>query len=215
VERIKTLARQGYYDGLVFFRVIGDFMAQTGDKANTGAGQSDVPPLKGEFIFRRGPEAPFGGVPDGKGATVGFVGPVPVLTQPDGLMALMADGKVRASGVFCPGVAGMARTGDPDSASTQFFLMRQRSAALDERYTPWGRVVQGLDVVRALNVGEPPTNPDVMTTVRLAADLPAAERPNLWRVDAASPAMRARLAAAAQAPGFTPCTVELPVEARK
>jgi hypothetical protein len=54
-----------------------------------------------------------------------------------------------------------------------------------------------------------------MTKVAIAADLPAAEQPNLWRVDPASPAMRARLAAAVQAPGFTPCTVELPVEARK
>jgi peptidylprolyl isomerase len=217
VERIKTLAREGYYDGLQFFRVIDVFMAQGGDKANNGAGETGLPPLTGAFSFRRGPDGPFVGASNGRGGTFGFVGPSPVNSQPDDLMALTADGKVKAWGVFCPGVAGMARTNNPDSASSQFFLMRQAFQTLDDQYTPWGRVVQGLDVVRAFNVGEPPANPDVMTKVRVAADLPAAERPNLWRVDPASPAFRARMAAAVQAkgPAFTPCDVEVPVEARR
>jgi len=215
VERIKMLTRAGYYDGLKFFRVIGDFMAQTGDKTNTGGGTPEYPMLPGAFSFRRGPEVPYSGVKDAKGANFGFVGPVPVSSQPDDLMLMTADGKVKASGIFCPGIAGMARAGDPDSASTQFFLMRQTSHSLDERYTPWGRVLVGLDVVRSINVGEPPPNPDVMTRARIAADLPAGERPNVWRVDPASPGFRARLTAAAAQPGFDVCAIDVPAEVRK
>jgi peptidylprolyl isomerase len=217
VARIKALARQGFYDGLKFFRVIDTFMAQTGDKANTGSGASGQPALKGTFTFRRGPEVPYSGMSNGKGGSFGFIGPMAVYSQPDGLMGLTADGKVKATGLFCPGVAGMARTGDPDSASSQFFLMRQTNAALDGQYTPWGRVVSGLEVVRALNVGEPPPAPDVMTKVRVAADIPAADRPNVWRIDPTSPAFRARIAAAVAARGedFTPCDIEIPNEVRK
>jgi len=49
VERIKTLTRQGFYDGVVFHRVIPGFMAQTGDPTGTGSGGSDLPDLKAEF----------------------------------------------------------------------------------------------------------------------------------------------------------------------
>jgi peptidylprolyl isomerase len=217
VARIKELARQGYYDGLKFFRVIDDFMDQTGDKTNTGAGQSGLPALKGTFTFRRGPDLPYAGVDMGHGASVGFIGPMAFAGQSDGLMGLTADGKVKAWGLFCPGVAGMARTGDPDSASTQFFLMRHAYPQLNTQYTPWGRVVVGLDVVQAIKTGEPPADPDSMTKVQIAADMPAAERPNVWRVDPTSAAFRARLAAgfASAGPDFTPCDVELPSEIRK
>ena len=217
VERIKTLAHQGYYDGLKFFRVIDEFMAQTGDKANTGAGESGLPPLKGTFNFRRGPKDPVVTAPNARGGEFGFVGALPVNSQPDELMGLTADGKVKAWGAFCSGVAGMARTNDPDSAATQFFLMRHPYPSLDDRYTPWGRVVVGLEVVRAINVGEPPANPDVMTRVRLASDLPAAERPDVWQVDPASAAFRARMAAAVRDKGaeFTACDLDVPAEIRK
>jgi peptidylprolyl isomerase len=217
VEQIKRLTRAGYYDGLKFFRVIDDFMAQTGDKANTGAGASAEPVLKGTFTFRRGPDVPFAGTGNGHGGAVGFVGPAPVLSQPDDLMGLTADGKVKAWGLFCPGTAGMARTGEPDSASTQFFLMRQAFPTLNTQYTPWGRAVVGLDVVRALAVGEPPVNPDTMLKVRMASDMPAAERPNVWRVDTGSAAFRAHLAAvmAARGADFSPCEVDVPGEIRK
>jgi peptidylprolyl isomerase len=217
VDRIKTLTKQGYYDGLVFFRVIDQFMAQTGDKANTGAGKTDIPALKGAFTFRRGPEVPFSGIGNGHGGAIGFVGPMAVNSQPDDLMGLTADGKVKAYGLFCPGVAGMARTGDPDSGQTQFFLMRQTFPTLDAQYTPFGRVVAGLEVVRAIKTGEPPISPDTMTKVRMAADIPAAERPNVWRVDPASPDFRANLAATLAARGaeFTPCDIAVPSEIRK
>lgn len=217
VERIKMLAKQGYYDGLKFFRVIDTFMAQTGDKDNTGAGQSGLPPLKGTFNFRRGPQSAYVGGQGPRGGGFGYIGSMPIHSQPDDLMGFMADGKVKAWGVFCAGVAGMARTGDPDSAATQFFLMRQPYHSLDDNYTPWGKVVSGLEVVRALAVGEPPATPDIMTKVRVAADLPAAERPNVWRIDPASPAFRARMAAAvaARGPDFNACDLEVPAEVRK
>jgi peptidylprolyl isomerase len=217
VERVKMLVRQGYYDGLKFFRVIDEFMAQTGDKANTGAGDSGLPTLKGPFTFRRGPETPYVGAENGHGGSFGFIGPMAISGQTDALMGLTADGKVKAWGLFCPGVAGMARTGEPDTAATQFFLMRQTFPTLDAQYTPWGRVVSGLEVVRAITVGEPPANPDAMLQVRMASDIPAAERPNVWRVDPASAAFRAHLAAAMTARGadFTPCDVDVPSEVRK
>ncbi|HTI66433.1 MAG TPA: peptidylprolyl isomerase [Caulobacteraceae bacterium] len=217
VARIKDLAHQGYYDGLKFFRVIDNFMVQTGDKANTGAGESGVPTLKGTFNFRRSPDMPFAGAKNPRGGTFGFMGPMPVYTQPDELAALTADGKVKAWAAYCPGVAGMARTADENSASAQFFLMRQAFPTLEDQYTAWGRVVAGLDVVRAIAVGEPPPNPDAMTRVRMVADLPAAERPDVWRIDPASADFRAHMDAVAAARGaqFTPCDIDVPSEIRK
>jgi peptidylprolyl isomerase len=218
VARIKDLAHQGWYDGLQFFRVIDDFMAQTGDKANTGAGDSGLPTLKAQFDFRRGPDLPFTGAKNPRGGTFGFIGAMPVYTQDDGLMALTADGKVKAFAAFCPGVAGMARTNDPDSAATQFFLMRQAFPMLEDQYTAWGRVVVGEDVVRAIAVGEPPAKPDTMTRVRMMADMPANDRPDVWRLDTAkSAAFKARMALVAQIRGnqFTPCEIEVPSEIRK
>jgi len=216
VERIRTLARMGFYDGLQFFRVIDEFMAQTGDQANTGAGPSPLPPLQGNFTFRRGADD---GVLVGRTANeanFGFMGPMAFYSQPDDLAFMTADGRVRAWGLFCTGVAGMARTQAPDSAATQFFLMRGYVDFLDQQYTPWGRVVLGQEVVDALNTGEPPRSPDLMTQVRVASDMPEGERPNLWRVDPASAAFRAQVAAvqAARGPEFTPCDVIPQVEAR-
>ena len=215
VERMTILAKRGFYDGLQFFRVIDDFMDQTGDPNNDGKGGSDLPNLKGQFSFRHaetGGFVPVGKLPDG--TEYGFVGPSPAISQPSALALLMADGKVRAYGLFCPGVAGMARAGDPDSANSQFYLMRGAAPALDQKYTPWGRVVQGLEVVRAIAQGEPPPAPDRMTRVRMAADLPSAEQPRLSRVDPTSAAFRAQAAATAAARGsaFTPCDLELPVK---
>ena len=74
---------------------------------------------------------------------------LPVYSQPDGLMAMTADGKVTAWGAYCPGVLGMARENTPDSANSQFFFMRDAYPALEKRYTAFGRVLSGQDVVRA------------------------------------------------------------------
>jgi len=217
VTQIKAIVRTGYYDGLQFFRVVEDFMAQTGDKTNTGAGDGPMPTLKGTFSFRRGPGSGF--APAGRytsNEVFGFIGALPVQSQPDDLALLTADGKVKSWGVFCKGVAGMARTSNPDSASSQFFLMRAYADTLDNNYTPWGKVVLGQEAVDALNVGEPPAKPDLMTKVQMASDMPEADRPNLWRENTAGAAFQARVAAAqaAKGGGFTVCDVPPVVQLR-
>lgn len=113
VERIRTLVRRGFYDGIVFHRVIDGFMAQTGDPKGTGEGGSDLPDLKAEF----------NDLPHVRGAV------------------------------------SMARTGDPDSANSQFFIMFQPLLRLDRDYTVFGRVVDGMQWVDMIARGEPPANP--------------------------------------------------------
>jgi peptidylprolyl isomerase len=216
VERIKVLTRRGFYDGIVFHRVIDEFMAQIGDPTGTGEGGSDLGELKGEFTFRRGAETPWVAVASPTGGEVGFVRSLPVFSQPSDLMALTADGKVTAWGLYCPGVLGAAREGDPDTADSQFFLMRQAYPSLEKRYTAYGRVVQGLDVVRALKVGEPVVDPDRMTRVRMLADIPAGERPAVRIADAGGGTFKARVEAARRAKGadFSPCDVDLAAAAK-
>jgi Peptidyl-prolyl cis-trans isomerase (rotamase) - cyclophilin family len=215
VERIRTLANQGFYDGLKFHRVIPNFMAQTGDPQGTGQGGSDLPDLKGEFKFRRGADAGFVAVPDGGQGLVGLVGTLPVQTQPDAQMMITADFKVDAGGLFCPGVLGMARAGTPDSANSQFFLMTGENASLNGGYTAFGRIVSGLDVVKALKPGSQAedgkvTDPDVMTRVRMASALPEGERPTVRVMSAAAPAFAERIAATRSARGtnFSICDVQ-------
>jgi peptidylprolyl isomerase len=90
--------------------------------------------------------------------------------------------------------------------------MRAPARRLDHDYAVWGRVVQGLDVVRAIKVGEPPADPDRMIRVRLAADLPPAERPRLQVADPRGPAFQARAAALKARLGarFTVCDLAIP-----
>ena len=113
IERIQTLVRQGFYNGLTFHRVIPDFMAQGGDPKGTGEGGSSLPDLKAEFTA------------------------VP----------------------FLRGTVGMARTEQPDTANSQFFIMFVPHPELDENYTVVGRVVNGMEAVDAIAPGEPPENP--------------------------------------------------------
>ena len=218
VERIRLLAGKGFFDGLLWHRVIDQFMAQTGDPLGSGEGQSAYPDLKAEFTFRRDGQTPFTPVAAPAGAVLGFLHSLPVQTQPDAYMATTADHKVHAWGLYCPGVAGMARDEAPDSANSQFFLMRQPYPSLDKRYTIWGRVISGLDAVRALKFSPNPdgivTDPDRMTRVRVASDLPEAERPTAQVLDTTSPQFRALAEAARQARGadFSVCDIELPVQ---
>jgi peptidylprolyl isomerase len=214
VARIKELARAKFYDGLSFFRVIDDFMAQTGDPQNTGMGGSDKPDLEGEFTFRRGKDSPVVVLVTGPSQAAGFLRSLPVVSEADAGMSAAADGKVLAAGVYCPGVAGMARAGDPDSANSQFYLMRQANMSLNAQYTAFGRVIAGLDVVRALNVGEPPESPDKMTQVRVLADLPREQRPRVRVMDTAGPAFKALVAEAQAAKGadFFICDVDIPAQ---
>ncbi|MGJ8529690.1 peptidylprolyl isomerase [Maritalea sp.] len=124
VERIKELAREKFYDGIVFHRVIDGFMAQVGCPLGTGTGGSDKPDLPQEFS-----ETPH----------------------------------VR-------GVCSMARTADPDSANSQFFICFGDAGFLDNQYTVWGKVIDGMDAVDALKKGEPVVDPDSILSMRVAAD---------------------------------------------
>lgn len=124
VERIKALARQGFYDGTVFHRVIEGFMAQGGDPTGTGTSGSKLPNLKAEF----------NDLPHVRGTT------------------------------------SMARTGDPDSANSQFFIVFAPSQFLDGQYTVWGRVIDGMDVVDTIERGEPPAKPTKIIKASILAD---------------------------------------------
>jgi peptidylprolyl isomerase len=123
VARIKELARKGFYDGVVFHRVIDGFMAQTGDPTGSGMGGSGQK-LKAEFNKE----------PHTRGAV------------------------------------SMARSQSPDSADSQFFIVFDDASFLDNKYTVWGRVIDGMENVDKINRGEPPAKPDKMLTVRVAAD---------------------------------------------
>ena len=195
VERVQSLARQHFYDGLTFFRVIPDFMDQTGDPENTGAGGSKLPNVKGEFEFRRTAKNHFATVGDGDGQAYGYVGPSPAYSQPSDLMGMTKDGGVSAWGAFCPGVLGMARESEPDTGNSQFFFMREAYPSLERKYAAFGKVLIGQDVVRAIKIGEPVASPqDKMTRVRLASDLPAGETLTVKRQDPAGPAFATMVA---------------------
>jgi len=113
VERITGLARDGFYDGVIFHRVIPGFMAQGGDPTGTGYHGSDLPDIKAEF----------------------------------------------SSEPHVRGTCSMARSQNPDSANSQFFICFDDAGFLDRNYTVWGQVESGMEHVDALPVGEPPADP--------------------------------------------------------
>jgi len=128
VKRIKELANAGFYDGVVFHRVIEGFMAQTGDPTGTGRGGSDKPDLKAEFNDTPHTE----------------------------------------------GVCSMARTMDPNSANSQFFIMLAPAPHLDGQYTVWGKVVSGMEHVHKIKKGSSVANgavenPDKIVKMRVAS----------------------------------------------
>ncbi len=123
VERIKQLTRDGFYDGIVFHRVIDGFMAQTGDPTGTGTGGSGQK-LKAEFT--RTP--------------------------------------------FKRGTVGMARSQNPNSGDSQFFICFADARFLDGQYTVWGEVTEGMELVDGIAQGEPPEDPDKIVRMVVAAD---------------------------------------------
>jgi len=124
VERLKTLARRGFYDNVVFHRVIEGFMAQTGDPTGTGTGGSDLPDLPAEFS---------------------------------------AESHQR-------GTCSMARANDPNSANSQFFICFDDASFLDRKYSVWGQVTEGMEVVDKIKRGEPVRDPDRIVSMRVMAD---------------------------------------------
>jgi peptidylprolyl isomerase len=125
VERVKELAREGFYDGIKFHRVIDGFMAQTGDPTGTGMGGSKKPNLPAEFTRE----------------------------------------------VYKRGSIGAARTPDPNSANSQFFIcFGDGCRGLTGQYSLWGEVVEGMEHVDQIAKGEPPPQPDVMQKVYVLAD---------------------------------------------
>ena len=126
--QIKALVRRGFYNGIVFHRVIDGFMAQTGDPTGTGTGGSGHP-LKAEFSNEK----------------------------------------------FVRGTVAMARTSDPNSADSQFFIMLAAEPSLDGKYTIWGKVVSGMEYVDQIKKGDPANNgmvasPDKIIKMQVAAD---------------------------------------------
>lgn len=216
VARLTELAHKGTYDGRTFFRVIDRFMAQTGDPLNTGEGSVEgIANLKAEFTYRRDPASGFVPVAAPQGTQVGFLLSLPVVSQDISYTTMTGDKKVSAWGTYCPGVVGMARDENPDSANSQFFMMRYAYPSLDKRYTAFGRVISGLDAIRAIKTGEPVEAPqDVMQKVRVLADIPEAERPKVKIIDARSPWFAAEVKRVRKLKGadFSVCDVELPVE---
>mgnify|MGYP002780941652 CR=1 FL=1 len=122
VERITSLAKDGFYDGVKFHRVIPGFMAQGGDPTGTGMGGSDLPDLKAEFN---------------------------------------SEPHVR-------GTCSMARTNQPNTANSQFFICFDDARFLDRQYTVWGQVESGMEHVDALPKGEPPREPGTIVKASVA-----------------------------------------------
>jgi len=217
VEQVRALAHEQFYDGLRFFRVIDKFMAQTGDPQNTGQGGSSKPNVPAEFTFKRGADMPFVLAVDQTVDEIGFVKSLPVETQSMSLAPLTKDQKVTGWALYCQGVAGMARDDNPDSGNSQFFLMRYPYPSLEKRYTAFGRVIAGEDVVRQIKTGEPVEQPqDRMDRVRVLADIPEAERPKVRVIDPKGAWFTAELARVKAAKGaqFSACDVDIPAEVK-
>jgi peptidylprolyl isomerase len=209
VARVKQLAREHVYDGLLFHRVIDGFVDQTGNPNNHDGGVSMHPDLPPEFLFPL-TDAQIGAVAARRRDGIsGFVG-----VQPFEAMAVPGKpGHWRAWGAYCAGVAGMGRQAAITTANSEIFFMRAPARRLDHDYAVWGFVVAGMDAVRGVAVGEPPAHPDRMVRVRVMADIPAGERPAVEVMDTGSAAFAARVASARAMRGadFSVCDVDAPV----
>ncbi len=210
VERIKLLSREHVYDGLLFHRVLDHYVDQTGNPNNRDGGTSNHPNLAPEFRFLLDPKTIDAVATHNADGITGFVGATPFGASP----SPQHPGSLRAWGIYCAGVAGMGREDDINSANSEIFFMRNTSRSLDHDYTVWGRVVLGLNVVRAVAVGEPPAHPDRMVRVRVMADLPKAEQPQIEVMDTTSAVFKANIQGQRQREGadFSVCDVPVGVK---
>ena len=184
VTQFKEIVRSGDFNGTVFHRVIDDFMAQGGDIRAVKPGAEEWPNIEGEFTYTRTPMDTTPGeeiqyLGPKNTATNGYFRGFPVQTQSEFLAALREDGKVETWIPHCKGVVSAARTSDPNSASSQFFLMRETSSHLDRGYSSWGRILAGQEVVDAIKTGEPVRRPDMLTQAQLAVEMDEAKRPRV------------------------------------
>jgi peptidylprolyl isomerase len=108
---------------------------------------------------------------------------------------------------------GMGRDASPDTGNSEIFFMRDPARRLDRGYSPVGRILAGLDIVRSLAVGEPPATPDRMVRVRVLADMPASERPTIEIVDTSGPGYQGVIERTRTQRGadFSVCDLEVPV----
>jgi peptidylprolyl isomerase len=211
VERVKRLAREGVYDGLQFHRVIEGFVDQTGNPNNKDGGTSSYPDLPAEFGARLPASADPAIIVRRTDGVEGVLGSSPFAGVSAAEQALGSDHRLRVWGAYCAGTAGMGRQAGIDTANSEIFFMRAPVRRLDHDYAVWGQVVAGLDVVRAINVGEPPSDPDRMLKVRVAADLPQAERPRIKVLNPHGQEFARRLAAAKAQKGaaFSVCDLSM------
>jgi len=181
IEHIKELVRSGFYNGLTFHRVIEGFVAQGGDPKGDGTGGSELPNVPAEFARDAKDVAGFTELGrDRIAARVGFVDGMPVAAQPESLRSFKTDREVLLWGVHCGGVMSMARSTDPNSANSQFFLMLGEARLdLDKRYTTWGWIVDGTENSRRIVRGEPPPRPTPIVRMRIGSDAPEKERPKV------------------------------------
>lgn len=189
VEQIRQIVRNGHYDGLPFHRVIDDFMAQGGEVRAVYPQAQPYPQLAPEFTFRRVPaEQPLTVVGSTSGGDLlGYYDGMLIQSRPESMALMMADKAIDSWVIHCQGVTSMARADAPNSADTQFFLMRQPQIALDASYTVWGRVLVGLDIVRAIKAGPdatdgrmPPEAADRLIRAELLSDVDPSDRPMIY-----------------------------------
>jgi peptidylprolyl isomerase len=210
VERVKRLARMHVYDGLLMWRVVdapGFNFVQTGDPHNHDGDRSALPDLRAEFSAKISADhirfVRYGLAPEG------FLGVVPVA-------ASYASGTPRVWGAYCDGVMGMGRERDVDSANAEIFFMRGTTRDFDHDYTVVGRIIVGLDVIRAAAVGVPPAHPDRMLHVRVLGDLPVNERPSVEVLDTRSAEFDRLVDSARRARGadFSVCDISVPARVK-
>lgn len=194
VTQFRAIIRSGDYDGTSFHRVIEDFMAQGGNIEALKGRDSGLPDMPGEFVFKRAPtEMVFDLLGRPETTRNGYYMGFPMHTHSEFLAEMTKDGMIESWIPHCASVVSTARTDDPNSANSQFFLMRGRAEHLDRTYTAWGRIIAGQDAVLAIKTGEPVANPDILQSAHVAADLPEGERPQVLVQRTDGPAFAATL----------------------